>query len=280
MRILVTGGAGFVGSNLVERLVQLDHVVISVDNYSTGRTQNHVEGCDYIQDDIATMKTFPQVDVVFHLAAVARIGPSFLDPLGYFKSNAWGTINLVEWCSKNATPIIYAGSSSKYSGKFKNPYTFSKEIGQEVIQLYAQHFALKFTTAVFFNVYGPKQLLKGEYKTLIGNWIHCLEMDQECIIFGDGEQRRDFTHVQDVVDGLVAILDQQAYGYEFNFGSGQNYSVNEVAAMFGISPRYEPGLPGEARITLNQDKTAYNVLGWEPKRNLPDYIKTVCRQYH
>ncbi|TRY80129.1 hypothetical protein TCAL_10787 [Tigriopus californicus] len=276
MKVLVTGGAGFVGSNLVERLIHLGHIVISVDNYSTGLIENHVNGCEYIQDDIVTMKTFPEVDVVFHLAAVARIRPSFQDPMGYFKTNAWGTLNLVDWCAQNEVPLIYAASSSKFHGKFKNPYTFSKEIGQEVIHLYSKHFGLKFSTAVFFNVYGPKQLLTGGYTTLIGNWLNCLQTDQECIIYGDGEQRRDFTHIDDVVDGLVAILEQGAYGYEFNFGSGQNYSVNEVAAMFGISPRYEPALPGEARNTLNEDKTAANVLGWLPRRNLPNYIQTNC----
>ena len=273
MKILVTGGAGFVGTNLIKRLLKEGHKCISIDNYNTGLKQNHQKGCVYIEKDIRNFDWPFEVDVVFHLAAIARIQPSFEKPKDYFEVNANGTMELVDWCSKNNIPLIYAGSSSKHSGKFKNPYTFSKDIGEEIVELYQHHYGLKSSIARFYNVYGPHQLLEGGYTTLIGRWLNNIEKGIPCEIYGDGEQRRDFTHVDDIVDALIKIMEQEAYGYEFELGKGKNYSVNEVAEMLNIKPTYREGKPGEARDTLNTDKTAKEILGWVAKKELPDYIK-------
>lgn len=275
MRILVTGGAGFVGTNLIKRLLELEHTVISIDNYHTGLKSNHIFGCKYMEHDIISLNEFPPVDIVFHLAAVARIQPSFNDPKSYFLSNSAGTFNLVEWCSKNNVPIIYAGSSSKHNGKFSNPYTFSKDIGEDIISLYQKHFNLKSSIARFYNVYGPYQLKEGGYTTLIGRWINNIEKDLKCEIYGDGNQRRDFTHVEDIVDALVLIMNKKAYGYDFELGRGENFSVNEIAGMFGINPIYVEGKKGEARVTLNTSTEAKKVLGWNPEKNIVDYIKDI-----
>lgn len=273
MKILVTGGAGFVGTNLIKRLSKEGHKCISIDNYNTGLKQNHQKGGVYLKGDIRSFEFPFEVDVVFHLAAIARIQPSFEKPKDYFEVNANGTMELVDWCSKNNIPLIYAGSSSKHSGKFKNPYTFSKDIGEEIVELYQHHYGLKSSIARFYNVYGPHQLLEGGYTTLIGRWLNNIEKGIPCEIYGDGEQRRDFTHVDDIVDALIKIMEQEAYGYEFELGRGENYSVNEVASMFNIKPTYKEGKPGEARDTLNTDKTAKEVLGWVAKKELSDYIK-------
>jgi len=273
MKILVTGGAGFVGTNLIKRLSKEGHKCISIDNYNTGLKQNHQKDAVYLEEDIRNFEFPFEVDVVFHLAAIARIQPSFEKPKDYFEVNANGTMELVDWCSKNNIPLIYAGSSSKHSGKFKNPYTFSKDIGEEIVELYQHHYGLKSSIARFYNVYGPHQLLEGGYTTLIGRWLNNIEKGIPCEIYGDGEQRRDFTHVDDIVDALIKIMKQEAYGYEFELGKGKNYSVNEVASMFNIKPTYREGKPGEARDTLNTDKTAKEILGWVAKKELPDYIK-------
>ena len=278
MRILVTGGAGFVGTNLIKRLLSEGHQVISIDNYNTGLKSNHQFGCKYMNHDLRNLNDFPKVDVVFHMAAIARIQPSFENPKDYFTANANATLNLVDWCAKNNVPLIYAGSSSKHSGKFKNPYTFSKDVGEEVVELYQNHFGLKASIARFYNVYGPHQLTEGGYTTLIGRWIHNIENDIQCEIYGDGEQRRDFTHVDDIVDALVLIMEEEAWGYEFELGRGKNHSVNEVAKMFGISPIYKDSKPGEARDTLNTSSTAGYVLGWNPTRELKDYIKNYINE--
>jgi len=273
MKILVTGGAGFVGTNLIKRLLEDKHQVVSIDNYSTGLKSNHQFGCKYMNHDLVTLDQYPKVDIVFHLAAKARIQPSFEIPKDYFTSNANATLNLADWCSRNNIPMVYAGSSSKHSGRFKNPYTFSKDVGEDIIKLYQGHFNLSVSIARFYNVYGPYQLLEGGYTTLIGRWIDNIKNNKQCIIYGTGEKKRDFTHVDDIVDALVLIMKKSKYGYEFELGRGKNYSVKEIADMFNISPSYEKDKPGEAQDTLSVDKVANLVLGWNPHRNIVNYIK-------
>ena len=280
MNILVTGGAGFVGSNLIKKLLNQNHNVVSIDNYSTGLKSNEFPKCKYINFDIKNINNYSaygDFDIVFHLAAIARIQPSFINPEEYFNTNANATMKLAKYCSSNNIPLIYAGSSSHHSGKFKNPYTFSKDIGEEIIQLFQLHYNLKATITRFYNVYGPYQLLEGDYTTLIGRWINNIKNGTQCEIYGNGEQRRDFTHVDDIVDALILIMEKQAYGYEFELGRGKNYSVNEVAKMFGITPIYADAKPGEARDTLNTSPTAGYILGWNPKKELEDYLKEVLQ---
>jgi len=273
MKILVSGGAGFVGTNLIKRLLKDGHSVISIDNYNTGLKSNHQEGCVYIEGDIRKFDWPFEVDVVFHMAAIARIQPSFERPEDYIETNFNGTYEIVKFCVERDVPLIYAGSSSKHSGRFKNPYTFSKDLGEDIITLYQKHFGLKATITRFYNVYGPHQLTEGGYTTLIGRWIHNIENGIQCEIYGDGEQRRDFTHVDDIVNALVLMMEKEAYGYEFELGRGKNYSVNEIADMFGIQPIYKDGKPGEALVTLCRDTLANEILGWSPIRDIDEYIK-------
>ena len=278
MNVIVTGGAGFIGTNLCKKLLELGHTVTSVDNYSTGKTENHIKGVKYLKYDIRYTYDYNWVynkppDVIFHMADIARIQHSFENPKEYFTTNANGTLNITDYCIKNNVPLIYAGSSSHHSGKFKNPYTFSKDVGEEIVQLYQEHYDLKASIVRFYNVYGPYQLTEGSYTTLIGRWLNNIENGLECEIYGDGEQRRDFTHVDDIVDALIKIQKQQAYGNNFELGRGKNYSVNEVAQMLKINPVYKAAKPGEARDTLNTDTLAQSLLGWEPKINLEDYFE-------
>lgn len=276
MNIIVTGGAGFIGTNLCKKLIELNHKVISIDNYNTGKKENHIEGVEYLNMDIRNIYDYNwlQPDIIFHMAAIARIQPSFDKPKEYFTTNANGTLNITNYCAKNNVPLIYAGSSSHHSGKFKNPYTFSKDVGEEIIHLYQEHYDLKASIVRFYNVYGPYQLTEGGYTTLIGRWLNNIENGIECEIYGDGKQRRDFTHVDDIINALMLIQEKQAYGHNFELGRGKNYSVNEVAQILGINPIYKPAKPGEARNTLNTDRLAIDMLGWEPKINLEDYLST------
>ena len=279
MQILVTGGAGFVGTNLIKQLLEKGHSVISIDNYSTGKKENHITGCTYIEGDISQhtniKKYNKSVDIVFHMAAIARIQPSFERPEDYINTNFNGTFNIVKYCIKNNIPLIYAGSSSHHSGKFKNPYTFSKDMGEEIIQLYQKHFKLKASIVRFYNVYGPYQLVKGGYTTLIGRWINNIKNGLPCEIYGDGSKRRDFTHVKDILKGLTAIVDQNAYGYTFEFGKGKNHSVLDVAKMFNIDPIFKENKPGEAQETLADYTLAKEVLGWTPEIDLQYYINNL-----
>tara|TARA_B100000963_G_scaffold252286_1_gene221037 strand:- start:9257 stop:10120 length:864 start_codon:yes stop_codon:yes gene_type:complete len=277
MNILVTGGAGFIGTNLIKRLVNEGHNVTSIDNYSTGLKSNHQEGCHYKEANIYDFDWRTEMyDVVFHLAAIARIQPSFENPIKYFNTNANGTIQLAEHCAKYNIPIIYAGSSSHHSGRYKNPYTFSKDIGEEALELFSKCFSLKYAIARFYNVYGPYQLTEGGYTTLIGRWINNVEKGLPCEIYGDGKQRRDFTHVDDIVDALIKIMEKKAFSSKiYELGRGNNISVNEVAKMFEISPIYKNAKPGEARHTLCESTLAKEILGWDPQKELLHYIKNL-----
>ena len=275
MKALVTGGAGFIGTNLIKRLLKEGYEVVSIDNYKTGFEHNHIKGCEYVNMDIRNIHDYSWLkpDIVFHLAAIARIQPSFLEPKDYFTTNVNGSLNLIHWCAQNDVPLVYAGSSSKYSGRFKNPYTFSKDIGEDIVTLYQQHYNLKASITRFYNVYGPHQLEEGGYCTVIGIWLKAFREGNPLLVTWDGEQRRDFTHVDDIIDALYKIGEQNAWGYEFELGRGINYSLNELIKLIGVSPKYIPQRPGEARITLNTDTLAKEVLGWEPKINIESYIK-------
>ena len=209
------------------------------------------------------------------MAAVARIQPSFTNPLEYFNTNAKGTMQLAKYCAEYSIPLIYAGSSSHHSGKFKNPYTFSKDIGEECLKLFFKCFGLQYSIARFYNVYGPYQLTEGGYTTLIGRWINNIKKDLPCEIYGDGEQTRDFTHVYDIIDALVKIMELKAYNNVFELGRGKSHTINEVAKMFNINPIYKDSKPGEARHTLCKSELAKKILGWSSKINLVDYIQSL-----
>jgi UDP-glucose 4-epimerase len=276
MKALVTGGAGFVGTNLIRALLKKNYTIVSVDNYKTGTQLNHQPGVRYINFDIRSITDYSawgEFDVVYHLAAIARIQPSFINPIDYFTTNANGTLQIAQYCANNNIPLVYAGSSSHHSGKFKNPYTFSKDTGEEIIHLYQEHFGLKASIARFYNVYGPHHLKEGGYTTLIGAWEKQVEEHQPLTIYGDGTKRRDFTHVNDIVDGLIKIEEKQAWGNDFELGRGKNYSVKEIADMFEQEVEYKDDKPGEAQNTLCTDTLAKTLLGWEPKHNIEDYIK-------
>tara|TARA_R100000005_G_scaffold96408_1_gene83038 strand:+ start:169 stop:1014 length:846 start_codon:yes stop_codon:yes gene_type:complete len=277
-KIIVTGGAGFVGFNLCKKLVDLGHHVTSIDNYSTGSWNNHVTGVFYFNRDISNQEEiwglFKNADVVFHLAALARIQPSFDVPSKYFKSNIEGTFNLCEICKRNDIPIIFSGSSSHHSGKFKNPYTFTKDISEEMLILYDKIYGLKQTIARFYNVYGPNHIEEGEYSTVIAKWDKAHRDKKPITIYGDGSKERDFTHVKDIVEGLIKIWQTESYGHIFELGRGRKFSLKEVAEMykpsFGIV--YQPDKKGEAQSVLCDSSLAKQVLNWKPTFNLEDWI--------
>lgn len=279
MNVLVTGGAGFVGTNLIKQLLRVGYNVTSIDNYHTGLESNHQEGCKYLNYDIRYIEdysAFGQFDIVYHLAAIARIQPSFKDPESYFTTNANATMKIAKWCSENNIPLIYAGSSSHHSGKFKNPYTFSKDIGEEIIKLFQEHYGLKASIARFYNVYGAYQLKEGGYCTLIGIWERCMELGLPLTINGTGTKRRDFTHVDDIVDALMRISEYEAWGHVFELGRGENYSVLEIALMFpGVTLAFAADKPGEAQETLCTDTLAHDILNWTPTRDIKDYINNI-----
>ena len=283
MKYLVTGGVGFIGTNLIQALLKDRHEVVSIDNYSTGLKENEQNGCTYYNADICNYKSFDNfiedADLVFHLAALPRIQPSFKYPSITFKTNVEGTMNLLDWCKEKNIALVYAGSSSTHGGVYKNPYTFTKWQGEELCNLYSKVYSLQTSICRFYNVYGPYQLTQGEYCTVIGIFERQRMNNEALTITGDGQQRRDFTHVEDIVDGFIKcgidlITDEnsKANGKIFELGRGVNYSINEVANIFGGEKKYIPSKKGEVRDTLCVNSKAREILNWKPKRNLEDYI--------
>jgi len=284
MRALVTGGAGFVGTNLVNRLVEDNYEVIIFDNLSTGSQYNINKEAKLFLIDISHNQYFEDkkmddimngVDVIFHLAALPRIGPSFKNPKEVCDVNVGGTQNILDLARKYEIPVIYAGSSSFWGGTHKNPYTFSKWQGEELCKLYERVYGLEVTICRFYNVYGDYMPMSGGYRTVLPIFLEQYRNGKPLTITSDGEQRRDFTHVDDIVDAMIRVVElmPSQWGSTFELGRGENHSINEVAEMFGGEKVYIDKIPGESRDTLCRSDLARKKLRWNPKINLEDWIK-------
>ena len=277
MKCLVTGGAGFIGSNLIKRLLEgYDNRVTSLDNYTTGNIENQHKGCKFIHGDIRDYKALGTFDVIFHMAALPRIAPSFKNPREVFETNVQGTQNVLEYARVYNTPVIYAGSSSFHGGRYKNPYTFTKWQGEELCKMYGNIFGVSSSICRFYNVYGDHMINEGAYRTVLSIFKEQYEKGEPLTITGDGEQRRDFTHVDDIVDGLIKCYEHTSdITLTYEFGRGKNYSINEIVDMFGSERTYIDAIPGEARTTLRENDNARNVLKWKPKNNIGDWINEI-----
>jgi len=278
MRVLVTGGAGFVGTNLIKRLLEDKHQVVSFDNYTTGSPENEQEGCRYVPVDIRKEFTNwhdTRFDCIFHLAALPRIGPSFTNPKEVCEVNVLGTQNVLEYARYNNIPVIYAGSSSFWGGTHKNPYTFSKWQGEELCKLYEKIYGLSVTICRFYNVYGDHMPTEGEYRTVLPIFLEQYKNGESITVTDDGEQRRDFTHVDDIVDAMMKVVQLNKWGNVYELGRGENHSINELAEMFydGHNITYIDSIPGEARETLCRSELARKKLKWNPKINVKEWIE-------
>ena len=291
---LVTGGAGFIGSNLVDRLLELGHEVVVIDNeysdahdhfYWNDKAQNYKYD---IRDYENTRPLYDGVDYVFHIAAEARIQPAIENPIEAVSINSVGTVTVLQ-CSREAgvKRVMYSSTSSGYgtnqtpnvetqSDDCLNPYSVSKVNGEKLCKMYTDLFGLQTVCFRYFNVYGERQPLKGQYAPVIGIFLRQRDAGEPLTIVGDGNQRRDFTYVGDVVNANILAatkeVDNEAFGQVYNVGTGTNYSVNQISRMISdnivnIAPR-----PGEARISLANNKKLSSTFGWKPTMVLEDWI--------
>jgi UDP-glucose 4-epimerase len=281
MKILVTGGAGFVGTNLCEKL-NIANDVYSIDNYSIGTINNHISGVNYINGDIVEIFEILEndFDVCYHLAGLSRIQPSFNNPDNTFHSNTLGTQRILDWCKTNNTKVIYSGSSSKHHNPYQSPYALYKYLGEELCKMYREVYKMNIEIARFYNVYGPNEIVDGDWAALIGIWRRQIREGKSLTIVGDGEQRRDFTHVYDIVDGLIKISNTKNSHHDaWELGSGKNYSINDVARIFvdkyNCNLNYVPNQKGNYRVTLREHNDAVEILGWKPQDRLKDYIENL-----
>lgn len=292
---LVTGGAGFIGSNLVDELIKLGHEVIVIDNESAESNEefywnDKAKNYKYdIRDYENTRHLYDEVDYVFHLAAESRIQPAIKNPINAISLNCVGTCTVLQ-CSRESgvKRVLYSSTSSGYGfnpypnvetqpDDCLNPYSVSKVAGEKLCSMYTKLFGLDTIIFRYFNVYGERSPIKGQYAPVIGIFLRQYFNNESLTIVGDGEQRRDFTHVSDVVSANIIAatkdVDSNCFGEVYNIGNGINYSINDIADVISenqvnIAPRI-----GESRTTLADNSKFKNAFGWNPKINLFDWIK-------
>jgi UDP-glucose 4-epimerase len=281
MKILVTGGAGFIGSNLIARLLKEGHTVVSLDNYDSGSKENEIDGCSYHSGDIEQVSLMDKdFKIIYHLAALSRIQPSFENPSETFRVNTMGTQAVCDFAKQIGAKLIYAGSSSRWHNPHRSPYACYKYIGEEICKMYKEVYELNVEIVRFYNVYGPKEITEGDWAAVIGRWRGQIKKNHPITIVGDGKQKRDFTHVDDIVEGLYKIgLTYHKQNDAWELGTGKNYSINEVADMFikrfNCVKVYMSDQKGNYRETLRENDSALEKLVWEPKDRLQEYINSL-----
>ena len=294
-KCFVTGGCGFIGSNIVDRLISDGHEVIVLDNKSADNAKFFVnEKAQYACQDISnyqlTNTFYAGVDYVFHLAAESRIGPSIDNPLDTVQKNCLGTATVLQCARKwGVKKVMYSSTSSGYGNNphpnvetqpddCLNPYSVTKIAGEKLCKMYTDLFGMKTVTFRYFNVYGDRAPRTGQYSPVIGIFFRQRDAGEDLTIVGDGEQRRDFVHVSDVVSANLAAafndVDDVHYGQVYNVGSGKNYSVNEIASWISDKQVHLPERVGEVRVSLANIDKIKNVFGWEPKVDLEEWVRS------
>lgn len=276
--IVVTGGAGFVGTHLCSRLLSLGHRVISLDNYFTGSKNSHVPGVDYREGhtkDIDKHITEPP-DCIYHLGEYSRVEISLGEPAVVWDLNAAGTFGVLEFWRKNRPKLVYAGSSTKFAdggmGRDQSPYAFTKATNTELVTNYSEWYALPYAITYFYNVYGPGERA-GKYGTVVEIFRQRYLRGEPLMVNSPGTQRRIFTHVDDIVDGLV-LVGEKGEGDEFGLGAEESHSILEIAQLFGSEIEMRPEVQGN-RMSAKLDVTKSNALGWRARRRVQDYIHQI-----
>jgi len=292
MKSIVTGGAGFIGSHIVDRLVELGHEVIVIDNESA-TVHDHFyynDKATYYKIDVGDYTgirpLFEGVDYVFHLAAESRIQPTIDNPLLCLLTNAYGTASVLQSAREaGCKKVMYSSTSSVYGLKNKpplredmsedclNPYSVTKYTGEKLCKIYTELFGLKTVTFRYFNVYGPREPLKGPYAPVVGLFLRQKRTGEPLTIVGDGFQRRDFTHVDDVVEANIRAMSYKGNSLLFNVGTGCNHSVLELAKMISDTIKFIPPRQGEAKETLADVEQIMFGFDWHPSKKIEDYIQ-------
>ncbi len=284
---VVTGGAGFIGSHLCERLVKEGYKVVSLDNYFTGTPENHVEGVTYrtghTKDIIEHITETP--DMLFHLGEYSRVAPSLNEPALVWDLNFAGTLAVLEFWRVKKCKLIYAGSSTKFvkdrradgvEGRDRAPYNFSKAVNSELVHNYGCWYDLNYSIAYFYNVYGPRERSgqnNGAYGTVVETFRQCsLSGKKTCTINGTGNQTRAFTHVLDTVEALLIIANKGVCD-EYAISAAETYSLNDLADLFGLEKQYMPATKS-TRSSVSEDTVKLQALSWEQKYLLTEYITT------
>ena len=278
MKILVTGGVGFIGTALIKKLLNEGYNVHSLDNYEVGLKENEVDGCNYHVGDIENIHLMDKdFDLIFHLAALSRIQPSFNNPTETFRVNTIGTQDVCEFARLSGAKVIYAGSSSRWHNPYQSPYAACKHMGEEACKMYKKTYGINIEIVRFYNVYGPGEILDGDWAAVVGKWRRQVKNGEPITIVGDGEQRRDFTYIDDIIEGLWKIgVKDIKHEDAWELGTGMNYSINEVynwfKEKFGVESITIPDQSGNYRETIRENDDSLSKLNWKPTDQLKNYI--------
>jgi len=276
--VLVTGGAGFIGSHLCNRLKAENCTVISLDNYFTGSRDNHISGVEYREGHTKDIERhIPETpDVIYHLGEYSRVEKSVEEPALVWDLNVAGTFGVVEYWRKRKCKLVYAGSSTKFGdggmGRDQSPYAWTKASNTELVSNYANWYKLPYAITYFYNVYGPGERA-GAYGTVVEIFHQQFAKDEPLTVVAPGTQKRNFTHVDDIVEGLF-LVGETGEGDDFGLGSEREYTILEVAEMFSKEIRMLPERPGN-RIASGIDTTKSKLLGWNVKHNLEEYVREI-----
>lgn len=275
--ILVTGGAGFVGSGLCEALTKNpNNKVYSLDNYFTGSRDNHVSGVTYIEGSTEYIFELVNVvpDLVYHLGEYSRVEQSFEDIDKVLLFNKVGTSKVLEFCRRHKSKLVYAGSSTKFGdggiGRNQSPYAWSKSSNTELIKNYGDWYGLEYAIVYFYNVYGEREIKDGKYATLIALFSEKIKKGLPLTVVSPGTQQRNFTHIDDIVEGLL-LVGEKGTGDEFGIGNSETYTILEIANMFGGKIEMLPERKGN-RMTSDVITEKTESLGWKAKRSIKEYI--------
>lgn len=275
--ILVTGGAGFVGSGLCEALTKNpNNKVYSLDNYFTGSRDNHVNGVTYIEGSTEYIFELVNVvpDLVYHLGEYSRVEQSFEDIDKVLLFNKVGTSKVLEFCRRHKSKLVYAGSSTKFGdggiGRNQSPYAWSKSSNTELIKNYGDWYGLEYAIVYFYNVYGEREIKDGKYATLIALFSEKIKKGLPLTVVSPGTQQRNFTHIDDIVEGLL-LVGEKGTGDEFGIGNSETYTILEIANMFGGKIEMLPERKGN-RMTSDVITEKTESLGWKAKRSIKEYI--------
>lgn len=279
-RILVTGGAGFVGSHLCERLNKNpNYEVWSLDNYFTGSEDNHIEGVNYVKGNTTEIDELIDFvpDMIYHLGEYSRVEQSFDDIETVWRYNKEGIFAVLEFARKSGSKLLYAGSSTKFGdggmGRSASPYAWTKASNTELVMNYGTWFNIPYVITYFYNVYGEREIASGKYATLIALFKGKMQRGEPLTIVSPGNQKRNFTHIDDIIDGLI-LVGENGYGDEFGIGCPDAYSILEVAKFFGGEIEMLPERKGN-RMTAEVVTDKTKALGWSPKRSLVEYIENL-----
>lgn len=280
-RILVIGGAGFIGSHLIERLIMDSAIVTSLDNYSSGKIENEIDGANYIKGEAIKIKEYftqCKFDYIFHLGEFSRVEMSFSYIDDVLKNNLSSFLEIISFAKEQNAKLIYSGSSTKYaveeSENLQSPYSLSKAHNTYILNNYARWTGLKYSITYYYNVYGGREIADGKYATVVAKFLKLKKNGEtKAPVTKPGTQIRNFTHIDDIISGIVLVA-LKGSGDDYGIGAEESFSILDLVKIIGLEPEFVKERPGN-RLTAQLKTEKTKALGWAPTHNLEEFLSEI-----